>query len=178
MHEVELDWLPGYEGSRPVRVGNDAAHQFQLDVYGEVLDLLHQAAREGLPHEAASWEVELRLIDVLESRWREPDEGIWEVRGGTRHFTHSKVMAWVGVDRVVRDVDLFGFEGPVDRWRALRDEIHAEVCREGFDPDVNAFMQSYGGADIDASALLIPLVGFLPAEDPASSGRSRPSSSD
>ena len=166
MHEVELEWLPGYEDSRPVRVGNDASHQFQLDVYGEVLDLMHQAAREGLPHEAASWEVELRLIDVLESRWREPDEGIWEVRGGTRHFTHSKVMAWVGVDRVVRDVELFGFEGPVDRWRALRDEIHAEVCREGFDPEVGAFMQSYGAADLDASSLLIPLVGFLPADDP------------
>src|SRR6185436_17956965 len=98
--------------------------------------------------------------------WREPDEGIWEVRGGARHFTHSKVMAWVGVDRVVRDVDLFGFEGPVDRWRALRDEIHAEVCREGFDPEVNAFMQSYGASEFDASALLIPLVGFLPADDP------------
>src|SRR5204863_230411 len=119
--------------SLPVRVGNDASRQFQLDVYGEVLDLLHQASREGLPHEAAAWEMELRILDVLESAWREPDEGIWEVRGGRQHFTHSKVMAWVGVDRAIRDVELFGFPGPVDRWRALRDEIQHEIMAEAFD---------------------------------------------
>ena len=127
-----------------MRVGNDASRQFQLDVYGEVLDLLHQASREGLPHEAAAWDMELRIMDVLESAWREPDEGIWEVRGGRQHFVHSKVMAWVGVDRAIRDVELFGFDGPIDRWRALRDEIHAEVCREGFDDGLGAFTQSYG----------------------------------
>jgi GH15 family glucan-1,4-alpha-glucosidase len=164
--EMELDWLPGYEASLPVRVGNDASRQFQLDVYGEVLDLLHQASREGLPHEAAAWEMELRIMDVLESSWREPDEGIWEVRGGRRQFTHSKMMAWVGVDRAIRDVELFGFDGPVDRWRAMRDEIHAEVCREAYDEDLNAFTQSYGSRELDAAVLMMPLTGFLPATDP------------
>jgi GH15 family glucan-1,4-alpha-glucosidase len=163
--EIELAWLGGYEGSQPVRIGNDAGRQFQLDVYGEVLDLFHQAAREGLPHESAVWNIELRLMDILESRWREPDEGIWEVRGGRRHFTHSKVMAWVGVDRAIRDVELFGFEGPIDRWRALRDEIHAEVCAEGFDPELGSFTQSYGSPALDAALLMLPLVGFLPAHD-------------
>jgi len=163
--EMELDWLPGYEGSKPVRVGNDAGSQYQLDVYGEVLDLFHQAAREGLPHESGAWNIELRIMDILESNWREPDEGIWEVRGGRRHFTHSKVMAWVGVDRAIRDVELFGFDGPVDRWRGLRQEIHDEVCREGFDPELGSFTQAYGTPDLDASLLMIPLVGFLPAHD-------------
>lgn len=168
--EMVLEWLTGYEGSLPVRVGNDASRQFQLDVYGEVLDLLHQASREGLPHEAAAWEMELRILDVLESNWREPDEGIWEVRGGRRHFVHSKVMAWVGIDRAIRDVELFGFAGPVERWRALRDEIHEEVCREGFDEDLGTFTQSYGSTDLDAATLMIPLVGFLPASDPRVQG--------
>ncbi len=163
--ELELDWLPGYEDSLPVRVGNDASRQFQLDVYGEVLDLLHQAAREGLPHEEPVWEMERRIMDVLESTWREPDEGIWEVRGGRRHFVHSKVMAWVGVDRAIRDVELFGFDGPVDRWRALRDEMHDEICAEGYDDDIGAFVQSYGSKELDAAMLMIPLVGFLPARD-------------
>ena len=124
-----------------MRVGNDASSQFQLDVYGEVLDLLYQAAREGLPHESAAWEMELRIMDVLESNWREPDEGIWEVRGGRQQFVHSKMMAWVGVDRAIRSVELFGFDGPVDRWRALRDEIHDEICREGYDDDLGTFTQ-------------------------------------
>jgi GH15 family glucan-1,4-alpha-glucosidase len=166
MPEMEVDWLPGYEQSLPVRVGNDASRQFQLDVYGEVLDLLHQASREGLPHEAAAWEMELRIMDVLESSWRDPDEGIWEVRGGRRQFVHSKVMAWVGVDRAIRDVELFGFDGPVDRWRALRTEIHDEVCREGYDQETGAFTQSYGSRALDAAVLMMPLVGFLPATDP------------
>jgi GH15 family glucan-1,4-alpha-glucosidase len=164
--EMTVEWLPGYEGSLPVRVGNDASRQFQLDVYGEVLDLLHQASREGLPHEHAAWEMELRIMDVLESTWREPDEGIWEVRGGRQQFVHSKVMAWVGVDRAIRDVEFFGFEGPVDRWRALRDEIHAEVCAEGYDDGVGAFTQAYGSRALDAGVLMMPLVGFLPATDP------------
>jgi GH15 family glucan-1,4-alpha-glucosidase len=164
--EMVLEWLPGYERSLPVRVGNDASRQFQLDVYGEVLDLLHQASREGLPHEAVAWDMEQRIVDVLESNWREPDEGIWEVRGGRRHFTHSKVMAWVGMDRAIRDVELFGFPGPVERWRAVRDEIHAEVCREGFDEDLGSFTQSFGSTELDAATLMIPLVGFLPAHDP------------
>ena len=164
--ELELDWLPGYEGSLPVRVGNDASRQFQLDVYGEVLDLLHQATREGLPHEAAAWQMELRIVEVLESTWREPDEGIWEVRGGRRHFTHSKVMAWVGLDRAIRSAELLGFDAPVERWRAVRDEIHADVCREGFNDEIGAFTQAYGSTELDAATLMIPLVGFLPAHDP------------
>jgi GH15 family glucan-1,4-alpha-glucosidase len=168
--EMELEWLPGYQDSLPVRVGNDASRQFQLDVYGEVLDLLHQASREGLPHEAVAWDMEQRIADVLESRWREPDEGIWEVRGGRRHFTHSKVMAWVGIDRAIRDIELFGFPGPVERWRAVRDEIHDEVCREAFDEDIGAFTQSYGSKELDAATLMIPLVGFLPAHDPRTIG--------
>jgi GH15 family glucan-1,4-alpha-glucosidase len=163
--ELTLEWLPGYEGSLPVRVGNDASRQFQLDVYGEVLDLLHQSSREGLPHEHAAWEIELRIMEVLESNWREPDEGIWEVRGGRQQFVHSKVMAWVGVDRAIRDVEFFGFDGPVDRWRALRQEIHDEVCREGFDADLGAFTQAYGSSALDAAVLMLPLVGFLPVGD-------------
>jgi GH15 family glucan-1,4-alpha-glucosidase len=171
--EMILDWLPGYADSSPVRIGNEASRQFQLDVYGEVLDLLHQASREGLPHEAASWEMERRIVDALEATWREPDEGIWEVRGGRRPFTHSKVMAWVGIDRAIRSVEMFGFDGPLERWRALRDEIHAEVCREGFNEDVGAFTQSYGSTDLDAAVLMIPLVGFLPADDPRMRGTVR-----
>jgi GH15 family glucan-1,4-alpha-glucosidase len=166
MPELEIEWLPGYEDSLPVRVGNDASRQFQLDVYGEVLDLLHQASREGLPHEAAAWEMELRILDVLESAWREPDEGIWEVRGGRQHFTHSKVMAWVGVDRAIRDVELFGFPGPVDRWRALRDEIHHEIMSEAFDDEIGSFVQSYGSKEMDAALLMLPFVGFISADDP------------
>jgi GH15 family glucan-1,4-alpha-glucosidase len=164
--EVELDWLPGYEDSRPVRAGNAAAKQFQLDVYGEVLDLLHQASREGMPHESAIWEVEKAILDQLESSWQEPDEGIWEIRGGRQQFTHSKVMAWVAVDRAIRDVEFFGFEGPIDRWRALRHEIHQQVCREGFDTELGSFTQVYGSKQLDGALLMIPLVGFLPATDP------------
>jgi GH15 family glucan-1,4-alpha-glucosidase len=163
--EIELPWLPGYEGSAPVRIGNAAAGQFQLDVYGEVLDLLHQASREGLPHEAGAWEIELRLMDVLEGSWRHPDEGIWEVRGGPRQFVHSKLMAWVGVDRAIRDVELYGFEGPVERWRALRQEIHDEICSHGYNADIGAFTQAYGERAVDASLLQMPVVGFLPVTD-------------
>jgi GH15 family glucan-1,4-alpha-glucosidase len=164
--EMELDWLPGYAGSRPVRVGNAASTQFQLDVYGEVLDALSDARRAGLPPDDAAWDLERALLEDLERRWTEPDEGLWEVRSQRRHFTHSKVLAWVGFDRAVKTVERYGLEGPGDRWRALRDEIHAEVCREGYDERRGAFVQSYGSHLLDASLLLLPLVGFLPAGDP------------
>ena len=164
--ELELPWLSGYEGSQPVRVGNAACTQFQLDVYGEILDALYQARSAGLPPLDDAWSLCRRLLERLEDVWREPDEGIWEVRGPRRHFTHSKVMAWVAFDRAVRIVDEHGRTGPVERWLALRDEIHAQVCREGFHVDVGAFTQSYGSDRLDASLLLMPLVGFLPVDDP------------
>jgi GH15 family glucan-1,4-alpha-glucosidase len=164
--EWEAPWLPGYEGSRPVRIGNAAVEQFQLDVYGEVMDSLHQARRAGIDGGASSWPFERELMRFLDTAWREPDEGIWEVRGPRRHFTHSKVMAWVAYDRAVKGVEQFGLEGPVEQWRATRDEIHAEVCREAWSESRNAFVQSYGSTLMDASLLLIPLVGFLPAADP------------
>jgi GH15 family glucan-1,4-alpha-glucosidase len=164
--ELELGWLPGYEGSAPVRIGNGAALQYQLDVYGELMDSMHQARRAGIPSHPTAWHVQRVLLDFLESGWREPDEGIWEVRGRRRDFTHSKVMAWVGLDRAVKAVERFGLEGPVDRWRALREEIHAEVCREGYDVERRTFTQSYGSSELDASLLMIPLVGFLPPSDP------------
>ncbi|MDX1653850.1 MAG: glycoside hydrolase family 15 protein [Candidatus Competibacteraceae bacterium] len=164
--ELELDWLSGYENSRPVRIGNAAYAQHQLDVYGEVMDAMHSARRLGLPPESNAWRVQRALLNFLESDWQHPDEGIWEVRGPRRHFTHSKVMAWVGFDRAVKAVEQFGLEGPVERWRALRDQIHRQVCREGFDTKLNAFTQYYGSREADASLLMLPLVGFLPATDP------------
>jgi len=163
--ELELDWLPGYEGSVPVRVGNAASRQRQLDVYGEVLDALYHARLAGLERSQEAWAVMSALLEWLEEGWREPDEGIWEVRGPQRHFTHSKVMAWVAFDRAVRVIERDEVEGPVERWRELRDEIHAQVCREGFDAELGAFTQSYGSDRLDASLLMIPLVGFLPADD-------------
>jgi len=163
--EYEAPWLPGYEASTPVRIGNAAAGQVQLDVYGEVIDALYVARRAGLPPEAASWKLECALIAHLETIWDEPDDGIWEMRGGRKHFTHSKVMAWVAFDRAVRSVEEFNLEGPVDRWRAVRDAIHSQVCERGFDPARNAFVQSYGDTTLDASLLLIPIVGFLPPGD-------------
>jgi GH15 family glucan-1,4-alpha-glucosidase len=166
LREVELDWLPGYEGAAPVRIGNAAHQQFQLDVYGEVLDSLHYARRAGLELDDNALRVQRALIDFVESAWQRPDEGIWEVRGPRRHFTHSKVMAWVALDRAVRSVERFGLEGPVDRWREVRARIHAEVCQNGFDPELNSFVQYYGARDPDASLLMVPLVGFLPATDP------------
>ncbi|HEX2850098.1 MAG TPA: glycoside hydrolase family 15 protein [Acidimicrobiales bacterium] len=164
--ELELDWLGGYESSTPVRVGNAASRQFQLDVYGEVMDCLHQARRAGVEMARAAWDLQLALLDFLEGKWREPDDGIWEVRGGRRQFTHSKVMAWVAMDRAVKAVEKFGLEGPVDRWRAVRTEIHREVCDQGFDAGRNTFVQSYGSAHLDAALLMIPMVGFLPPKDP------------
>ncbi len=164
--ELELPWLAGYEGSRPVRIGNAASEQLQLDVYGEVLDALYQARVHGVAIDPQAWRIQLALLEHLEEAWRQPDEGIWEIRGERRHFVHSKVMAWVAFDRAVRTVEDQGLEGPVDRWRHVRDEIHREVCRQGFDERLGSFTQSYGSQELDASLLLLPLVGFLPATDP------------
>ncbi len=163
--EYELDWLAGYEGSKPVRVGNAAVDQFQLDVFGEVMDSLHQARRIGLQPDRFAWELQRVLMDSLESRWTEPDEGIWEVRAERRHFTHSKMMAWVAADRAVKAVERFGLEGPVDKWRRLRQQIRDEVCARGWDSERRTFTQSYGSRELDASLLMMPLVGFLPADD-------------
>jgi GH15 family glucan-1,4-alpha-glucosidase len=164
--EFELDWLPGYAGSRPVRIGNAAHEQFQLDVYGEVMDALHQARVRGLDPDDHAWSLQRTLMDFLEGAWDRPDEGIWEVRGPRRHFTHSKVLAWVAFDRAVQGVERFGLRGPVDRWRRVRHDIHEEVLREGFNVELNSFTQSYGSDELDASTLLIPILGFLPADDP------------
>ena len=166
LDEIEIGWLPGYGGAVPVRVGNAASQQFQLDVYGEVMDTLHLARCAGLEPEPHAWQIQLVLLKFLESHWQQPDEGIWEMRGPRRHFTHSKVMAWVAFDRAVKDMEAFGLEGPVDRWRQERDAIHAEVCASGYDAQSNRFVQSYGSPHLDASLLLIPQVGFLPPDDP------------
>lgn len=163
--EFELPELPGYEQSRPVRVGNAASKQFQLDVYGEVLDAMHQGRCHKLDASKEAWALQRHLLTYLEHAWKEPDEGIWEVRGPRRHFTHSKVMAWVAFDRGVQAVERFGRPGPVDRWRAVRTKIHEEVCERGFDPELNSFTQSYGSKRLDASLLVLPLVGFLPPDD-------------
>jgi GH15 family glucan-1,4-alpha-glucosidase len=163
--ELELQWLPGYANSAPVRIGNAACEQFQLDVYGELMDAMHLARRGGLAPDENAWRVERALTEFVESAWSRPDNGIWEMRGPKRHFTHSKVMAWVAVDRMVKAVERFGLAGPVERWRTLRSTIHEEVCHSGFDAEHNTFVQYYGGKDLDASLLMLPLVGFLPASD-------------
>jgi GH15 family glucan-1,4-alpha-glucosidase len=164
--EFELAWLPGHENSRPVRVGNAAVRQLQLDVYGEVMDTLYQARKAGIESDKWVWRLQIHLLETLEQTWTNPDEGIWEVRGPRRHFTHSKVLAWVAFDRAVKSVEQYGLTGPVDRWRAVRAAIHDDVCRCGFNRDKHAFTQSYGSDALDASVLLVPLVGFLPATDP------------
>jgi len=164
--ELDLPWLPGYEGAAPVRIGNAAHAQFQLDVWGETLDSAYAAERAGLETDPEGWRVITKLMEHLASVWTEPDEGIWEVRGPRQHFTHSKVMAWVAADRMVKLSAAATGEPPTDRWRVLRSAIHADVCRRGFDPSRNAFVQAYGSRELDASLLMIPLVGFLPAEDP------------
>ena len=168
--EQGLEWLPGYEGSRPVRLGNAAHRQTQLDVFGEVLDTLHLARRSGLEFNEESWRVQRAMLDYLEGAWRRPDDGIWEVRGPQRHFTHSKVMAWVAFDRAVKAVRGFGRPGPVGRWQALRREIHDEVCARGYDRELGSFVQSYGSRAADASLLMMSLVGFLPPSDPRIAG--------
>ncbi len=163
--ELELEWLSGYEGSRPVRIGNGASDQRQLDVYGEVVDALYQARRQGLGPSDDAWRLTLKLVDWLESGWHEPDQGIWEVRGPRRHFTHSKVMAWVAFDRAVKLVEHVGRDGPVDRWKTMRRQIRKEILSDGYNAERGAFVQFYGSDRLDASCLLIPLVGFLPATD-------------
>ncbi|MFS8204576.1 glycoside hydrolase family 15 protein [Streptomyces sp. CWNU-52B] len=165
--EYELAWLPGFRGSAPVRIGNDAVHQLQLDVYGEVVDSLTLAHHAGLPVEPDMWRLHQALMDFLHSAWRKPDEGLWEVRGPRRHFVHSKVMAWVAADRTVRTLEENpGLDGDVERWRAMRDEVHREVCERGYDPERNTFTQSYGSRELDAALLLLPRLGFLPPDDP------------
>ncbi|HQR26830.1 MAG TPA: glycoside hydrolase family 15 protein [Nocardioides sp.] len=168
--ETELDWLSGYAGSRPVRVGNAAAAQLQLDVWGEVLDGLHLAREAGLRVTHVAWDLQRALLDWLEGHWDQPDNGLWEVRGPRRHFVHSQVMVWAGLDRAVHSVESHGLDGPVDRWRALRAQIHDEVCARGFDPERNTFTQFYGSKGLDAALLLLPQAGFLPWEDPRMAG--------
>jgi GH15 family glucan-1,4-alpha-glucosidase len=163
--EQELDWLPGYAGSVPVRTGNAATKQLQLDVFGEVMDCLYEARSEGIDHDEFAWSLQVKLLEHLEDAWREPDEGIWEVRGPRRHFTHSKVMAWVAFDRGARTVRQFGLRGDAERWQAVAAEIHAEVCARAYDQTRSTFTQYYGGDGVDASLLLMPLVGFLPTTD-------------
>jgi GH15 family glucan-1,4-alpha-glucosidase len=164
--EFELPWLPGYEASTPVRVGNAASEQIQIDVFGEVMDALYQARAHGLAKEPHAWALQKTLLAYLEDAWQEPDQGIWEIRSVPRHFVHSKVMAWVAFDRAVRTIEEQGLEGDVDKWRDVRDTIHAQVCERGFDAKLGSFVRSYGSKELDASLLLLPLVGFLPASDP------------
>jgi GH15 family glucan-1,4-alpha-glucosidase len=166
LDEIELPWLPGYKKSTPVRIGNAASTQFQLDVYGEVMDSLHLARAADLEPHPEAWNVQLAMLEFLESHWEDPDEGLWEVRGPRKHFTHSKIMAWVAFDRAIKDAQKEKLKAPVARWRRVRDRIHAQVCKRGFDHANNTFVQSYESKFLDASLLLIPQVGFLPADDP------------
>ena len=165
LDEWIVAWLPGYEGSAPVRVGNAAAGQFQLDVYGEVNDVLHQAREGGMGSDAGAWAIRRKTLEHVAKVWTDADHGIWEIRGRPRHFTYSKVMAWVAVDRAIRSVEKFGDDGPLRQWRQLRRSIHDDVCRNGFDTRLKSFVQSYGSRELDASLLLIPLTGFLPPAD-------------
>jgi GH15 family glucan-1,4-alpha-glucosidase len=165
--EFELPWLSGFAGSVPVRIGNDAVKQLQLDVYGEVMDSLSLARISGLSAQPDVWALQTALMDFLRTHWRQPDEGLWEVRGGRRQFVHSKVMVWVAADRAVRTLERHPeLDGDLDGWSALRDEVHREVCEKGYDPERNTFTQSYGSRELDAALLLIPRVGFLPPDDP------------
>lgn len=166
LDEWMADWLPGYANSRPVRIGNAAARQFQLDIYGEVIDALYQARKGGLESDAVTWAIQCKTLEHLATAWSKADRGVWEVRGRRRHFTYSKIMAWVGVDRAIRSVEEFGLEGPVLHWRKLRQRIHDDVCQNGFNARLKSFVQSYGSKELDASLLLIPMTGFLPPEDP------------
>ncbi len=168
--EWEATWLPGFETASPVRIGNAAASQLQLDVFGEVADAMFQARLQGMPPNARSRAIGAVLMEYLEGNWDQPDEGIWEVRGPRQQFTHSKVMAWVAFDRAVKAVQQLGAEGPMDRWIVLRDHIHADICSKAFDPELNSFVQAYGSNTLDASLLLMPLVGFLPVDDPRVAG--------
>jgi glucoamylase len=166
MEEWTADWLPGYQGAAPVRIGNGAHGQLQFDVYGEVMDALDVARRNGIAEDDFSWPLQRTLLEDLETRWSEPDSGIWEVRGPPRPFTHSRMMVWVAFDRGVNACEKYGLPGPVERWREVRDTIHAEICEVGFNQDVGAFTQYYGSTTLDASMLMMASVGFLPATDP------------
>ena len=166
LQEFTLDWLPGFGGSAPVRVGNAAFSQLQLDVYGELIGSLHAARRYGIDGSEAAWSLASVIVEHLARIWHQPDEGIWEVRGPARHFVHSKLMAWVAFDRMIASASIYGLTGPIERWRSIRDEIHADICRNGFNAERNTFVQYYGGATVDAALLFIPLVGFLPPDDP------------
>ncbi len=168
--ELALPWLPGYQGAAPVRIGNAASDQRQLDIYGEMLDAYYQGRRAGLPPPDFASSLAAALLEHLAQIWRDPDEGMWEVRGPRQHFTHSKVMAWVAFDRAIKLADEFGLPGPVESWKAERKAIHDEVCAKAYDTDRSAFMQHYGAKTLDASVLMMPLVGFLPAIDPRVSG--------
>lgn len=173
LDERALEWLPGYENSRPVRIGNAASGQLQLDVYGEVSDTLHQATRSGLAWDEPSWALQRALAEWLESNWNQPDEGIWEPRSGRRQFTYSKVMAWVTFDRAIKAIERHSLSGPIDRWRRLRDVIHRNVCENGWNQQLGSFVQYYGASAVDASLLLMPAVGFLPGTDPRITGTIR-----
>jgi GH15 family glucan-1,4-alpha-glucosidase len=164
--EWEVSWLPGYEESAPVRIGNDAHRQLQLDVFGEVMSTFHHARRGGLATTESGWALQIALLDHLARLWTEPDEGIWEMRGGRRHFTFSKVMAWIAFDRAIKSAETYGLEAPLDDWRRLRGEIHGQVCQRAFDDELGSFVQSYGSKKLDASLLMLPKAGFLPIDDP------------
>ncbi len=170
LDERILAWLPGYEQSAPVRIGNAASTQVQLDVYGEVLDCLHQARRHGLKAAPHGWSLQTNITEHLADIWDQPDEGMWEIRGGAQHFTLSKIMAWVAVDRMIQDAADYDMEGPIDKWRALRETIRETVLREGYDSERNTFVQCFGSKELDAGLLLIPSTGFLPASDPRVAG--------
>jgi GH15 family glucan-1,4-alpha-glucosidase len=164
------DWLPGYEGSAPVRIGNAAHTQLQLDMFGEIMDVFHQARRGGLTTNESGWDAQIKFLEHLERIWRKPDQGIWEMRGSPQHFTYSKVMAWVAFDRAIKSAENFGLEGPLDRWRELREEICDDVLAHGYDKKCGTFVQAYGSDQLDASLLLLPCVGFLPISDPRVTG--------
>jgi GH15 family glucan-1,4-alpha-glucosidase len=168
--ELELPWLPGYQGAAPVRIGNAASDQFQLDVYGEVMDAFYQGRRGGLGPLDPHSDLINALLDHVSEIWREPDEGMWEVRGPRQHFTHSKVMAWVAFDRAIKSAEFFGLSGPINQWKALRQEIHDDVCAKAYNAERGAFAQYYGANTLDASVLMMPLVGFLPMTDPRMGG--------
>jgi GH15 family glucan-1,4-alpha-glucosidase len=164
--EWEVPWLPGYENSRPVRIGNAAHNQRQIDVFGEVMDALHQARAGGLGTNEAGWDLQQKILEHVEKVWPDRDEGIWEVRSGREHFTYSKAMAWVAFDRAIKSAELYRLPGPLAHWRRIRDEIHRDVCTRGFDPEMNSFVRAYGSKELDASLLLLPAIGFLPPDDP------------
>ena len=170
LSEWTPDWLPGYQGASPVRIGNAASEQLQLDVYGEMVGAMFLARKAGLDESPSAWSMQVMFIEHLLDIWDQPDDGIWEVRGGRRHFTHSKVMAWMALDRTISDAETYKFAAPVEAWKAVRDRIHAQICDKGFDTTRGTFTQSYGRPDLDASLLMLPIVGFLPIDDPRIAG--------